>query len=419
MLQKILSFFRRKPEVPTLTLGEHEVVQWLDQKHEALLPQVQEQLKIVNNKVLQSAEETRKELMKLMEAELQNPHIADREKHFMIGNRETYVKRTYHFLQNLQLLETPGKSGEYFANYALNLSQFHETTQRPYHIVSQFFKNEIGSVAEKIRQIDDHVKEIREIITKAKYQEWTKLKQQARTFQELVQRFHELQEEEKKLHEIEVQLQIDLQEKERLLEEFRKTQEYERVLALKEHLQVLIEKDKQKKLEIQELFSSLEQGLKKYARISFQDEKMILSYLEDSLRTLQDDKHFRICMVVQNMKLALQKDQILMKPDKKEKTIQDCDRVTKEYLSQILKTLLEFKKQEHDLLTQVKEIPVMQDIAALKKQKEDLVQEQQTLQQRLQRVIKERENLGLEKQREELATHLSTWLVSPLVIISS
>src|SRR3989338_4992813 len=418
MFKKILALFKRKEKVPTITLTETEVLQWLDNQHTEKLPKIKEQLKEINNGILQTAEQTKQVLVQLHEAQLQNTNIPDREKHFMTGNREAYIKRTHQFLQQLQLLENLGRADEYFSNYIMNVAQYHETTQRPFHIVSQFFKNEVSQVAGKIRDIDVQIEKIKAVISTAKYREWQIAKQEAVEFQKYYDRKQVLVRESQILEKEIEEREKRKKECEEELEEMRKTQEYEQVTTLKENVQDIISKIKLKRLELQETFSSLEQGLKKYARVSFQDEKLILMYLDNSLDALQDDKNLRICMVLQNMKIAIQKAEVQMKVDKKEKTVQDCDNVTKEYLVQYKKVITDLKKQEQELLNRIKAIPIMQDIASKKKEIDAIKEPTGEWKEKLERKGKEREAIALEARRESLAARLTEWAEMPVVLVT-
>ena len=117
MFEKIKAWFRKKPEEEKECIQESDIPSWIESKEEVILGKVKEALKQNNSVLLEKAKTARELMLVLAEKELYNPNIPEKEKHFMEGNRETYLKRANLFLQNLQLLETLTRADEYFANY--------------------------------------------------------------------------------------------------------------------------------------------------------------------------------------------------------------------------------------------------------------------------------------------------------------
>src|SRR3990172_143814 len=88
------NLFRQKKTI-------EEVKQWLKQEQEK---QQQEQKQATDALAQQFPElltEVRKAVVNLESAELRNPNIPERAKHFMQGNREQFIKLTSKFVDNL------------------------------------------------------------------------------------------------------------------------------------------------------------------------------------------------------------------------------------------------------------------------------------------------------------------------------
>jgi len=68
-------------------------------------------------------------------------------------------------------------------------------------------------------------------------------------------------------------------------------------------------------------FSVLEKSLKKYAKIAFENEKLIVEYLDRPIITLIKDNELKIVNILDSMKNAIERDELDLDKKKKEKAL--------------------------------------------------------------------------------------------------
>ena len=171
--------------------------------------------------------------------------------------------------------------------------------------------------------------------------------------------------------------------------------------------------DKKTHLEENELlqhFSTLEKALKKYKRISL-NEKLIDAYLENPSKALMEDEGFQVIDILDKMKASL--DKLNLKDKKAEKTVEEINRLSKEFLEGkkgLLERLSEEKKRLEEELEGSK---VLEDLDE-EEQKLALLRKRTNEQEALVEELKEKTKKGkpekIKKNIKELLEELSVEL---------
>ena len=302
------------------------------------------------------------------------------------------------------------------SNFTANLKQFEEMTQRPFHVLQPFFPNQVQTISLNIKEIDMLVNKIGSIVKQERYHTIQQLKTEIKTYEQLLQRKAVLERECYMLAQQEKQLQDSKSGLVQKLEQLRSTIEYQQVSLLKEELQSIIEKMKQRKTELYSLFSELGEGLKRFGKINFSDEYLILKYVQNPLDALTEDSSLTITILIQNLKLAIEEGNTTIKPEKRILMVQHCDKLSKEYLASFLKEYKLLRSREQELITKIKAIPVMQDISSVKKDLAVFEIPEQELRTKREKFQQDIAGLCIDTLRSELAQRLTPFSLLPIVI---
>ncbi len=165
-------------------------------------------------------------LLALERAELVNPKISEKEKHFMAGNRNAYILRMSLFAKSLP--EKTEDVDSFLANALAAFAELSKAVTRPFHILQEFFGDESKQVSLIIGKIESSVKLT---IHRNKWSSLRNLIHELEQNNQLVAEF--------KKRELEYQEQIV-----RAQQEIKKAeQEYQEYLNSTEHTEMLRQQD--------------------------------------------------------------------------------------------------------------------------------------------------------------------------------
>ena len=119
MLEKIREYFRGffREEIKEEEVSVANLEEWFSSKAAAVFASAAEKIKESNQQIAITIGETKEKIKALEAAELRNPNIPERAKHFMQGNRENYIKQISMFLDNIQLVEDAGAISDFISKF--------------------------------------------------------------------------------------------------------------------------------------------------------------------------------------------------------------------------------------------------------------------------------------------------------------
>lgn len=335
MLEFIKKIFV-KQEIKKESIPLNKLDKWCDEKKQNIYDNLNKEIKTFNGKVINEIEKAGENIAFLGKAKLKNPNISMREKQFMEGNRDAYIKKTGLFLKQIELPKYISSVKEFFTNFNTNIENFSKYTAKPYHILQEFFSNESSKVALNIGNIDRAVKELKKRFEEANLDLVEDIKKKIKNIND---------DGEKKIKNIDDLKQINKQTKdlnksiddiEKSIRDLKESKEYKNLIKLKEEKQGVVNELNNHKETLTHSFSILERALRKYSRIALEDEKLVIGYLEKPISTLRKDSELRILKILDNMESSIINNTIELKDKKRKKTIEEIKKLNKTYFESFL-----------------------------------------------------------------------------------
>jgi hypothetical protein len=302
----------------------------------------------------------------LRNAQLINPNITEREKQFMAGNREAFIRAAEQFKASVvppanqeevqlfaQTVHTAGRTlletiprqfqilQEFFAHEAKDVLKAAETVENQGKAMAQSYEQAFGGVATVRLAIDDLERAL-----------------DARTAQELT-----AQSRRDQLRQVE----RELADAQRTLAALEQGTEYAILNQRKQELQTLTDRIKTLRASLSERFSSIEPALKKYEHMTLHNQDVIAGYLKEPVETLARDRDLTILRVIAAMRKELVADRIDLKDRKKEKVLAAMDELTPLLLNDFLKQYGATLRQQNELVRALDAMQVLHQLAAARK----------------------------------------------------
>ena len=276
MLEFIKNLFA-KQEIQEEKIGLDSLNGWLDAKTKPMLNDLDININEIIEKINNEKNTANENLEILKNAQLQNTKIPERVKTIMQGNREGFIRRASLFFGNIDLkYNNYGELAEQCGNIRNEINELGEGTARNYHILNEFFAREAEKVAANIKSIEEYLKELANAIGNSKISDIDKIKSSIINLKNKM-----------KLKE---SYSIQMENSNKTLQngKNKKTEIENRINEIKssphyKNYEKLSEDKEKAEIKIKEIennlfhdFSVLERAMKKYAKISFENENLIL-----------------------------------------------------------------------------------------------------------------------------------------------
>ena len=340
MLKFIKNLFA-KQEIQEEKIGIDGLNGWLDAKTKPMLNDLDIKINETIEKINDEKGKSDENLKTLENAQLQNPKIPERVKAIMQGNREGFIKRVSLFLNNLGFNKTDLKYNDYneliekcrgIQNEINNLGR---STAKYYQILNEFFAREAEKVAMNLKSIENYSSELIKIMSNSKISDINKIKSGAIDLKNKIKL--------KESYSIQLKnsnnsLNDDKNKKtgiESRINEIKSSADYK-------NYEKLLEEKEKSEIKIKEIennllhdFSVLERAMKKYAKISFENEDFILEYMDNPIIELIKDTDFKLLGILDNLKNSIERNELGLEERKKDKPIEKINEVDGVYLAKI------------------------------------------------------------------------------------
>jgi predicted nucleic acid-binding Zn-ribbon protein len=359
------NLFRQKKTI-------EEVKQWAQQEQEKQQQEQKQATDTLEHEFPELLINIRKAVVNLENAELQNPNIPERAKHFMQGNRDQFVKLTNRFVENLNV----PKEAPDFSQNELFFQQYAQNTARPGAILSEFIGEEVKEIRKYIAETESRLHELKQHqLKKEQFSAITSMIRQMNTIKE------ERSAAENQKKEFEEQLQ-QLKNKHESLkkekEDFTSKPEY---ISVKEDIINTARERQESERAITDIFLSLSDAIKKYAH-QIKNEK-IAKYADNPLNALIHDYTLGILKHVPDIKKAIDAGELELKPERVQKALDSLKQLTKENLGGMIHRYANAKKRETDIHDDIAQRPVMKEYSQyaeeLKRASEEIKQLETTI----------------------------------------
>jgi len=289
MLKKILSFFSQK-EIEEMVVKVSEIedtFQELYGKHiennvvssfDKLKKDIEEQCKVIDKKC------------KVLEnAKLKNENIPLKEKQYMKGNRDSYIKHVGILLKQMSTPDNHEDIGKTSKHFKELIEAFGSHTIRAKQILSHFFEHETEAIHKEVGRLNKQFDELTSLIENEGHQTYLKLKKDIEKFNNSKKGLASLKSEIKGHKELLKSTEKHVEDHIKLLGEKKGSDENKKNSELKK-----IEKESSERLgriktEVKTTFSKFERALKKYDRIAIDDSEWVSKYMFDAFIALSED----------------------------------------------------------------------------------------------------------------------------------
>lgn len=273
----------------------------------------------------------------LTQAELLNPNIPERAKHFMKGNREHIVKLTMRLIDDLNIPKTQ----EEFKTLSQQFQQYAQNTSRSAAILSEFFGQEVKAIRNVFAEIEKRIHDLNQGA------EIAIIQSQIMKIEQIVQENNAKEQRKKEMNTQISELKQKQENLQKQKEQILASHEYSKI---KEELVATSRERQQAEQAIAELFRPLTSALKKYAH-SIHD-KTMEAYAENPLQALVNDYELRILKHLPE----------LNEKTAEEKAKESIQLMTKTHLSALIHTYANTKKKETTLQREITTRPVIQEL---------------------------------------------------------
>jgi hypothetical protein len=327
-----------------------EVSSWLKEEQEKAEKEQQQAINAGQQALPELLRNVKEAIAKLEKAELRNPNIPERAKHFMQGNREQFIRLTNKFIENIFI----PKDGPDISQIDLLFHQYAQNAARPATILLEFFGEEVKKLRSAMASIEEKIVGVKK--TQAQ-------KDSIKKTGDLIQKIEDIKNEkettEKQQAEFQTQLQQltnkrDTLKKEK--EEFTKRPEYAQV---KDDIISSAKERQEAEQDITGLFLALSDAIKKYAH-KIKNEK-IAKYAENPFEALIKDYSLAILKYKEDIAKAVTSGELELKPEKTQKALEAIKQLTKEKLGAMIHRYAKAKKREADIQGDVAERPIMKE----------------------------------------------------------
>ncbi|MFH1053241.1 MAG: hypothetical protein V1740_02375 [Candidatus Woesearchaeota archaeon] len=384
MWEFIRNLFKKEEDKP-IEISESNLINWFDEKIAELSKDLDENLKSIKLNIYEEIKTTQKNLEILGNASLRNPDISMKEKHLMHGNRQAYVRKIDVFLNQINVNENNFSKLLNFCDFfETNLIELGKSTARQYMVLQHFFGNESRDVAINLKNLENHIIRLKNMIKESKYFKILEIKDDISAYFKKKALKYSISEDvsisESKITKL-------AEEKDRINEEIKNleaSEDFKQVQSLEKRYYEIENKIKIEQDKFIHFFSGIETALKKYSRVTLHDTKLIDSYLDKPVIALSSDSSFQILSIFDDLSKAVLENKLDLKDKKREKTISALNSLDEVYIRKYaadMNELITQKDKIHADLTlnevnnrieilRAKIIDIETNILALKKQKD-------------------------------------------------
>ena len=336
MFEFLKNLFNKGKASEEVNIGLDELPEWFDVESKKVIEHTGKEAELVLEQLKEKVKEIENNIEKLKNAELPNPNISNKERHFMEGNREAYMKAVRNFLGGVLLVNDLRMLHKYYDEFDEKLNSFAKSTGRSYYILQEFLSAESRTVAENINDISKLVNRLKEIISKGNIGLLDAIRKSIDELKNQNMRKKSLLEMLNDKENIKESTEKKLRLLEENIRELEKSDEKKKLAELFDNKKKIIGEKKEHERKFLSDFSFLRKPISKYTRITLGDADLLYKYSDKPIEAVSNDKGVKIAEVLENMKDSIRNNQISLDEKKKEKILSILNRMDKDYFDDYL-----------------------------------------------------------------------------------
>ena len=417
MLNLIKKLFS-KQELPEEKIGLNEFNNWLGEKTKPIISDLNSNINQIINKVNDEKAKSAENIKKLEDAKLQNPNIPERAKIIMEGNRAAFIKKISFFFNNIDL-----KFDDYDGlikkckDIENEINAFGKATARSYQVLNEFFAREAESIAMNVKSVESYSKEIINLVNSSKIVNIDKIKDDVANIQNKIK----LKETySNALNNANSDLKANNDKKSEL------ENEISQIKSSKDYAgyEKLLEEKKSIELKLNDVentlfhdFSVLEKALKKYAKIAFENEKLILEYLKNPIIALIMDNDFKISDVLDRLKKAIEGNKLDLDEKKSRKALEKINDLDSVYFTKIKDDFKNLKGKLNSSENEIKNNDSKNELESNNNELKKINQNIEDINNRILNINNELEKIDIEKLKENLQKGVSDLTNARIILL--
>lgn len=415
MLSFIKKIFARGPSEKEQAAKKEMALEELD----AWLARKEEQMRTALNGILREAsaemEEAKAALQgsidALREAELRNPNIPAKALHFMQGNRDSYVKLASLFLRDAFPEGISGMAYEeaktFISGFKQHIESFSSSSLKNYQVLQHFFAHESQAVAKRIKGSENALRKLEEALVESGLDALAEAKEEAASIRQKIGRRREFAEEteREKGH-----LRRAGQKEQGLREELAALEASDEAKALggwREELRSVEDSLARARRELSFRFSPLEKALKKFAKVSFEHDRMIAAYAERAEQAIEEDSQLAILSILPKLRQSLHDGSLGLDEKRTQKALDAIGGISREVLTRHVERTNALGEQRQKLMQRIRESPVERKKGELASALEKAKIEEDVVRQRLSFAEGQLAGISTGKNRERIESALN------------
>ena len=353
MWQRIKQLFVREEELESIDFSE--LRQWFDEKSKQNISELNKYIEDKNSELKELIGNTKQKIEIIKNAKLPNPDISEREKHFLEGNRETYVKSTLHLINQIENNKLSLENyDQYFSNIINEIEKFVKSNLRAFQILQEFLAHESSSIGSNIRKIELLINKQKEFFEKNNYKTIVKIKERIIQAENDINRKNKLSEN---ALIVEQEIRDLIEKRDVVYSEIKNLENNQLLQDLLKKLKDIENKIKQQEQEIIHFISQIESALKKYSKISTQNQKVSENYIAQPIQALLDDNNFIIIKIINEIKSLIENNNIEIKDSRREKILDLINELNKESLNNVKNQIIDLKKIKESASKEIDNLP--------------------------------------------------------------
>jgi chromosome segregation ATPase len=407
----MLNFLKKlfaKEEIQEERIELDELNNWLDNKIKPIFENLNNNIMQITSKISDEKGKVNENLKTLENAKLQNPKIPERVKTIMEGNRAAFIKKVSFFFNDIDLkYNDHNELIEKCKNIKNEIDSLGKSTARSYQVLNEFFAREAENIAINIKNVENHTKEIVNLINDTKIMNIDKIKTNVSDIKNKIR--------------LKQQYSAELENNKNDLQnnKNKKTETENKINGIKsnddyKNYEKLLEEKNDVKAKLNEIenalfhdFSVLEKALKKYAKIAFENEKLILEYLNSPIIALTKDTDFKISNILDSLKNAIVRNEFDLDDKKKEKTLAKIGELDGVYFAKIKDDYNNAKKRLDDLKLEIENNKAKNELNSLNNELNNTNQNIENINNNITNTNSELEKINIEKLKENLQNEVN------------
>ena len=396
MFEFIKKLLKREKDEPTeLVLSIEKVPEWLQKEIGQVKLDISPDIKNLISDFDEHMLIVRNNTVQLEKAELRNKNIPIKEVQIMEGNRKAFIASTLNFIQSIKHDDDIDfdKAKEFADRFNSKLEEYNNATLRNYHILQNFFSNEVDLIVREIKTLHNIMQQLESLLNKNDISALKKVKN-------ILDTIDSLNEKRGRMSTLYIEKEEQLKEMDASINKQKnKMSSIENSFSFKKFKDLISEREEaEDKIKVYadilvQNFSKLDTALRKYQRLSL-NQALIGKYLNDPVDALTHDEEMLISDELQ--KLNEQVDNLALKDEKTKKTREIIKKLDKAFLLKYKHEYEEIRKRKMRVVHQINIDTTMLQyddatykLKYLEKKKEIIEKELKVLEEKLKTITEE------------------------------